>query len=104
MSKAATFCGCGWEIIKGSQFCTSCGKKLETINTKLESNLEMLKGEKSCECGEEIIKGAKFCASCGATGSELQVEEIAIECICGAGIEPGTLMCMECGRRVTSPL
>lgn len=103
-------CTCGNMLSPGAQFCSKCGKAVET-------NLI------TCSCGRQAKRDAVFCSYCGQKISELpaatnnrEYPEISggavpvkmqagqirgKECICGAIIPVGQSMCMECGRRIS---
>lgn len=73
--------GCNKVFPKGTNFCSDCGVKIETL----------AENEMICpNCGKKTIK-SNFCGECGAP--------LALKCgACGTEVQSGTNFCPKCGK------
>lgn len=74
---------CGYNNVKGSAFCGSCGEKLQPAKLKCP------------KCGDEVPSGMKFCTSCGS----LMVVKKACS-NCGTEYTQDSKFCRSCGKEL----
>ncbi len=78
---------CGFDNIKNSSFCQSCGNDLnQEINIDLNCS----------DCGFENKDGAKFCSGCGKKLGEEKEDNICSSC--GSTNKLDSKFCMKCGE------
>ena len=103
---------CGAVNLKGTKFCSGCGKKL--TNSCPNCGKEVVLGIKFCpncganmavtksnacpNCGNEVAEGQKFCPNCGTNMDVLNKDKCPN---CGALVDKGQKFCPECGSTMS---
>lgn len=62
-------CECGFQLPRGTRFCTSCGKNVQQDAVKIQPNVPAVTvpaaSMKQCICGAQIQKGQFMYIECG---------------------------------------
>ncbi|MHA1144161.1 MAG: double zinc ribbon domain-containing protein [Candidatus Helarchaeota archaeon] len=75
-------------VIKDSQFCMTCGTRLEKPTSEIPSEI-VEEFPKICpQCESPIREGINFCTECGQR----------ITCECGNPVDPAFRFCTQCGK------